>query len=82
MRVIVHAEDLSGRRDDGYYSKPKIADALDIFFENPDEVNFSGADGQEIMTRSEAESVFDTDGKVIFYNRMGERVVITRDPSA
>lgn len=33
MRVIVYAQDLSGRNDDGYYSKPDISSALDIFFD-------------------------------------------------
>lgn len=81
MRVIVYAQDLSGRRDDGYYTKPEISAALDLFYTNPDETNFSDADGEAGLTRSDAEAIFATDGRVAFFNGAGEKIVITLDPS-
>jgi hypothetical protein len=79
MRVIVFAEDLSGRRDDGYYTRPDISAALDIFYAHPDEVNFVDPDGQEPITRSDVEAIFKIEGKATFFNGAGEKVIITLD---
>jgi len=81
MRVIVFAEDLSGRRDDGYYTKPDLNSALDLFFCPGGSKLFIDTDGSDEMTREDAKAAFDIDGKVTFYNEDGERTVITRDPS-
>lgn len=78
MTVIVYAEDLSGRRDDGYYTKPDIEVALDIFFE-PDRSNFLEADCENPITRGEARSFFDLEKRVTFFNEDGEKVVISLD---
>lgn len=82
MRVVVHVEDLSPRKDDGYYSKPDLASALDILF-RPDAGQYTlDADGEDPLGRDDAEGLFKVDGQVTFFNEDGERIVITRDPSA
>ena len=81
MRVIVYAQDLSGRRDDGYYTKPDIASALDIFFNPGGTKNFLDADGENEITADEAAEIFRTDNRVEFFNEDGERIVIASDPS-
>lgn len=81
MRVVIHAQDLSGRRDDGYYTKPDIVTALDIFFDTPSAINFSDADAEHMLTREDVEAIFSQDGQVSFYNADGEKVVISLDPS-
>ena len=81
MRVVIHAQDLSGRNDDGYYTKADISSALDIFFNSSSAVNYSDADAEHVFTRQDAEGIFGLDGQVTFYNADGEKVVITLDPS-
>ena len=82
MRVIVYAEDLSGRKDDGYYSKPDLASALEIFFGVGEVGMFLDPDVEHRLSRDEAEGIFDADGRVTFYNDDGEKVVISADPTA
>ena len=79
MRVIVYAEDLSGRKDDGYYSKPDLASALDVFFGAGAGINTIDADGEDELNREDAEAMFNSDKRVTFYNEDGERVVISAD---
>jgi len=81
MSVIVYAQDLSGRKDDGYYTKPDISAALDIFFDTPSTVNFVDDGAEHVLSREDAEAIFAQDGRISFYNADGEKVVITRDPS-
>lgn len=80
MRVVVYAQDLSSRKDDGYYTKPDISEALDIFFDAAT-ANFIDDEAEHALSRQDAEALFDQDGKISFYNADGEKVVITRDPS-
>ena len=82
MRVIVYAQDLSGRRDDGYYSKPDLPSALDIFFGPEAGNNFSDQDGEHVLSREDAEAVFNVERRVTFFNEIGEKVVIAADPTA
>lgn len=82
MQVVVYAEDLSGRKDDGYYTKPDLAAALDLFFDGTDSQNFVDDDGAHPITRAEVEDAFGQDRRVTFYNSDGEKVVISIDPSA
>ncbi len=81
MRVIVFSEDKSGRRDHGYYSKPDLASALDVFFSPSGSKMFLDMDGNDEMTREDAMAAFEVDRQVTFYNDDGERAVITADPS-
>lgn len=81
MRVIVFAQDLSGRRDHGHYTKPDLASALDLFFAADGSKVFLDADGSDEITRGDAEAVFASDRQVTFYNEDGEQTVITADPS-
>ncbi len=81
MRVIVFAEDLSGRKDDGYYTKSSIASALDIFFDEAVVDVFLDNEGENPLTRVEAEQIFNENQRITFFNEAGERVVISRDPS-
>ena len=81
MRVVVHAQDLSGRRDDGYYTKPDLPSALDIFFERVPAENFLDDAAEHTLSREDAEAMFNQDSKVSFYNADGEKVIITHDPS-
>ncbi len=82
MRVVIYAQDLSGRNDDGYYTKPDLSSALDIFFD-PEKVDiFLDDEGDNPLPREEAEEIFRQDKRVTFYNSEGERVVISYDPSA
>jgi hypothetical protein len=81
MQVVVYAQDLSGRRDDGHYTKPSISEALDIFFSAPEEINFLDDSGEHSIDRTEAEAIFDQDSEVSFYNADGEKVVISLDVS-
>lgn len=82
MRVIVYAQDLSGRGDDGHYSKPDLASALDIFFSSDAGTNTADADGEDAINRADAEAIFAQDRSVTFFNEDGEKVVISVDPSA
>ena len=82
MSVLVYAEDRSGRQDHGYYSKAKFSSALDLFLAHPEESIFFDADCETVMARSEAESIFETEGAVVFFNADGEKVVITLDRAA
>jgi hypothetical protein len=81
MRVVIFAQDLSSRNDDGYYTKPDISSALDIFFPSGQADAFLDADGENALSRNDAEAIFQQDKKVIFYNEAGEKVVISQDPS-
>lgn len=82
MRVVVYAQDLSGRNDDGYYTKPDLSSALDIFF-NPENIEaFLDDEGESPLLRENAEEIFLQDNRVTFYNSAGEKVVISYDPSA
>jgi hypothetical protein len=80
MRVIVFAQDLSGRRDHGHYTKPDLASALDLFFTSDGSKLFLDVDGADEVTREDAEAAFEIDRQVTFYNESGERTVITADP--
>ena len=82
MRVVVFAQDLSGRRDDGHYTKPDIGSALDLFFSGEDPKNYLDDSGEEEMSREDAEGIFSVDRRVTFYNENGEKIVISADPSA
>ena len=82
MRVIIYAQDLSGRKDDGHYSKPDLDTALDIFFGPDAGVHSTDADGEHELNREDAEAMFNDDRRVVFYNDDGEKVVISADPSA
>jgi hypothetical protein len=81
VRVIVYAEDLSGRRDDGHYSKPDLASALDIFFAPDAGVSSIDVDGEHPLSRDDAETMFNDERMVTFYNVDGEKVVISADPT-
>jgi len=82
MRVVIYAQDLSGRNDDGYYTKPDLSSALDVFFD-PEKVDtFLDGEGENSLLREDAEKIFLQDKRVTFYNSDGEKVVITYDPSA
>ena len=80
MRVVVFAEDRSGRRDDGYYTKPSISAALDIFFSADASPNYTSSEGEGELSRAAAEAIFNQDKRVSFYNADGEKVVISLDP--
>lgn len=77
MRVIVHAEDSSGRGD-GYYTKDSIADALDVFF-RPGSTMYHDPDCEEQIARSDAEEAFCRDREVVFYGEDGDRVTVALD---
>jgi len=82
MRVVIYAQDLSGRNDDGYYTKPDLSSALDISFD-PEKVDaFLDDDGEHPLLREDAEEIFRQDKRVTFYNSEGEKIVISNDPSA
>ena len=81
MRVIVYAQDLSGRRDDGHYSKPDLASALDIFFASDAGTKSSDPEGEHVLSREDAETLFNDERRVAFYNEQGEKVVISADPT-
>lgn len=82
MRVVIYAQDLSGRKDDGYYTKPDLNSALDIFFD-PEKIDtFLDDEGDSPLPRKDAEEIFRQDRRVVFYNSAGEKVVISNDPSA
>lgn len=82
MRVIVYAQDLSGRNDDGYYSKPDISSALDIFFDAGKMDAFIDDEGENPLSRGDAEEIFRSFKKLTFYNSDGEKIIISHDPSA
>jgi len=77
MRVIVHAEDNTGRGD-GYYTKEGVADALDVFF-RPGSPQYLDSDCEEELTRSDVEETFQREREVVFYGEDGEKVTITLD---
>ena len=79
MRVVVFAQDLSGRRDDGHYTKPDLASALDLFFAPDGTKLFLDADGNDEMTREDAEAFFKIDRQVTFYDEDGEKIVMSAD---
>jgi len=81
VRVIVYAEDLSGRRDHGHYSKPDLASAMDIFFAPGVGGHTLDRDGEDTLDRAEVEALFAQERRVTFYNADGERVVISADPT-
>ena len=81
MRVVIYAQDLSGRNDDGYYTKPDLSSALEIFFNSSKPEAFLDSDGENPLSRSDAEEIFRQDRKVTFYNETGEKVVISKDHS-
>ncbi|WP_226019755.1 hypothetical protein [Novosphingobium sp. FKTRR1] len=81
MRVIVFAQDQSGRRDHGHYTKPDLASALDLFFSPDGSKLFLDVDGADEITREDAEAAFVIDRQVTFYNEDGEQTVISADPS-
>lgn len=81
MQVVIYAQDLSGRQDDGYYTKPSIGDALDIFFTSGADEAFVDEDAEHPMTRGDAEAAFAQEKRVTFYNADGEKVVISLDPA-
>jgi hypothetical protein len=74
MRVIVYAQDLSGRNDDGYYSKPDISSALDIFFDAGKMDTFIDDEGENPLSREDAEEIFRSFKKLTFYNSDGEKL--------
>ena len=81
-RVIINTEENS-RGGKFSYTKPTLADALDIFFpEGKDADAFADADEEERMTRNDAEALFNTEGEIRFFNESGELTVISADPSA
>ena len=82
MKVVVYAQDLSGRRDDGHYTKPDIDSALDLFFSGADAKNYLDDSCEEEMSREDAEGIFSVDRRVTFYNESGEKTVIAADASA
>jgi hypothetical protein len=82
MRVVIYAQDLSARKDDGYYTKPDLSSALDIFFSTEEADIFLDGDGTAILLRGDAEEIFRQDRRVTFYNSDGEKVVISYDPSS
>lgn len=82
MRVVVYAQDLSGRRDDGYYTKPDLASALDLFFTPEGSKLFLDEDANDQLTREDAEALFGIDRRVTFYNEDGEQTIISADPSS
>jgi len=82
MRVVVFAEDLSGRRDDGYYTKPTLAEALSLFFSDAGSNNFLDAEGNDEFTREDAEVAFEQSKRITFYNEEGEKIVIAADSAS
>jgi len=81
MRVVVYAQDLSGRRDDGYYTKPDITSALDLFFAGGTAKHYFDQEGNHEVSREDAEAIFKTDGRVTFYNEDTEKIVLVTDVS-
>ena len=81
MRVIIYAQDLSGRNDDGYYTKPNLSSALDMFFEHEGADTFFDEDGEMPLMREDAEEIFLQERRISFFNSNGEKVVISLDPS-
>ena len=79
MPVIIYAEDLSGRRDDGHYTKPDIDIALDIFFSTKHSRNFLEPECENPFSRDEAKDIFLLEKRVVFFNEEGEKVVISLD---
>jgi hypothetical protein len=77
MRVIVHAEDSTGRGD-GYYTKEGVAEALDIFF-RAGSVLYHDRDCEEEVSRSDVEEAFERDRETVFYGEDGDKVTITLD---
>lgn len=82
MQVVVYAEDLSGRRNDGYYTKLDIGSALNLFFDAEDSPNFIDSECENEISRNDAEAIFQQEKRVSFYNADGEKVVISLDPRA
>ena len=82
MRVVIYAQDLSGRKDDGHYTKPDLSSALDIFFDPENVDTFLDDEGENPLRREDAEEIFRQDKRVSFYNAEGEKVVISYDTSA
>ncbi len=78
MRVIVHAEDHSGRGD-GYYTKPGIDAALKPFFGHGSDTIYADRDAEEPMTAEDAAIAFRRDRAVMFFMESGEKVTITLD---
>ncbi len=80
MKIIVHAQDLSGRGD-GYYSKPDITSALLPFFVDSSDHVYVDSDASEVMEMNDAEQIFLQEGRIEFYMPEGEKIVMTRDTS-
>lgn len=78
MQVIVHVEDHGGRGD-GYYTKPDLQSALDIFFGLRSEPVYADQDAENPLDLATAIDVFAEENEVVFYNDDGERVRIVRD---
>ncbi|WP_420383653.1 hypothetical protein [Novosphingobium sp.] len=82
MRVVIYAQDLSGRNDDGYYTKPDLRSALDIFFDPEKHDTFLDDVGESPLSRDDAEEIFRQGKKVTFYNSEGEKIIISNDLGA
>ena len=82
MRVIIYAQDLSGRKDDGYYTKPDLSSALDIFFDPENVETFLDNEAESPLRREDADEIFRQDKRLTFYNSAGEKIVISYDPTS
>jgi hypothetical protein len=82
MRVVIYAQDLSGRNDDGYYTRLDLSSALDIFFIPGNAETFLDDEGESPLLREDAEEIFRQDKRLTFYNSAGEKVIISYDSSA
>lgn len=81
MQVIIYAQDLSGRNDDGYYTKSDLSSALDIFFGTGETGYFLDTESEHPLSKDDATAIFGQDRRVTFYNEVGEKVVISYDSS-
>jgi hypothetical protein len=55
---------------------------LDIFFGPEAGNNTSDQDGEHVLSREGVEAVFNVERRATFFNEIGEKVVITADPTA
>lgn len=74
MPVIVQSQDLS-RNDHGCYTKPSLAEALDVLFAGT-ALYYLDPDGDEQIAREYVEACHRADGQAVFYNEQGERLII------
>lgn len=80
QRVIVQTE--CKARGDFTYTQNSIEEALDVFFVGDQPDAYWDEDGEEPISRAEADEFLREERGLRFYNSEGERTVLTLDPSA